>query len=108
MTAYEHGAELGRRWVRECGKTAEINRVASLLERHRFFVNRPGDRLSVCERLALVALGNQGQLGAEDARDFREWLESSAEGASALMSEPAFARGFVAAVHSTWYDRAAA
>lgn len=99
MSPFEIGMRVGRQWSRGFGRTEEINRVVSLAHRRRFFEPRPFDGLTVPERLALAALGDQGQLTARDARAFWQWLELVSDRAERLLEEPDFARGFATGVY---------
>jgi hypothetical protein len=107
MNAYEIGQRVGRQWTRGYGKTEEINRVVSLTERTALFRTRSGDEFSPGERVALVALGNQGLLGRADAARFWQWLELVSDRAGELVHDAAFARGFVHGAYDAWTRRAA-
>jgi hypothetical protein len=107
MSAYKIGQRIGRQWTRGYGRTEEINRVVSLAERPALFRSGSSDDFSPGERVALVALGNQGLLGREDARRFWQWLELISDEPERLVHDPEFARGFVRGAYTAWYQRAA-
>lgn len=107
MNTYEIGQRVGKQWTRGYGKTEEINRVVSLAERPALFRSRSGDDYSPGERVALVALGNQGLLGHEDAARFWQWLEVVSDEAERLIDDADFARGFVQGAYAGWFHRAA-
>jgi hypothetical protein len=102
---YQEGFEVGRRWAMNQAEADELERLADLhlhaqtiREWQTLFYEYRNDASSAAERLAKVILGEDGEPGRAEAREFWENVLGKRE--AAVPSE--FVRGFAEGALEVW------